>query len=49
MKEKIIKKSEELFLTLGFKNVTMDDIASSMGPSSSSFSDTAIHAEWRPG
>ena len=31
MKEKIIKKSEELFLTLGFKNVTMDDIASSMG------------------
>ena len=31
MKEKIIKKSEELFLTLGFKNVTMDDIATGLG------------------
>ena len=31
MKEKIIYKSEELFLTLGFKNVTMDDIASALG------------------
>ena len=31
MKEKIIYKAEELFLTLGFKNVTMDDIASAMG------------------
>ena len=31
MKEKIISKAEELFLTLGFKNVTMDDIASAMG------------------
>lgn len=31
MKEKIIAKSEGLFLTLGFKNVTMDDIASAMG------------------
>lgn len=31
MKEEIICKSEELFLTLGFKNVTMDDIASTMG------------------
>ena len=27
MKEKIIKKAEELFLTLGFKSITMDDIA----------------------
>ena len=31
MREKIIKKSGELFLTLGFKSVTMDDIANEMG------------------
>ncbi len=31
MKEKIILKSTELFLTLGFKSVTMDDIANEMG------------------
>jgi len=31
MKEKIIRKARELFLTLGFKSVTMDDIASEMG------------------
>lgn len=31
MKEKIIKKAEELFLTLGFKSITMDDIANAMG------------------
>ena len=31
MREKIIHKSSELFLTLGFKSVTMDDIASAMG------------------
>ena len=31
MKEKIILKSTELFLNLGFKSVTMDDIASEMG------------------
>ncbi len=31
MKEKIINKSVEMFLTLGFKSVTMDDIASEMG------------------
>jgi len=31
MKEKIISKSEELFLSLGFKSVTMDDIANAMG------------------
>ena len=31
MKEKIITKSTELFLTLGFKSVTMDDIANEMG------------------
>ena len=30
MKEKIIKKEEELFLTYGFKSVTMDDIANEM-------------------
>ena len=30
MKEKIIKKAEELFLTYGFKSVTMDDIANEM-------------------
>jgi len=31
MKEKIIQKSAELFLNLGFKSVTMDDIANEMG------------------
>jgi len=31
MKEKIIYKASELFLTLGFKSVTMDDIANEMG------------------
>ncbi|MGS2727487.1 TetR/AcrR family transcriptional regulator [Psychroserpens sp. BH13MA-6] len=31
MREKILHKSAELFLTLGFKSVTMDDIASEMG------------------
>lgn len=31
MKEQIIHKSTELFLNLGFKSVTMDDIASEMG------------------
>jgi hypothetical protein len=31
MKEKIIVKAGELFLKLGFKSVTMDDIASEMG------------------
>ena len=31
MRENIIHKSAELFLTLGFKSVTMDDIAQEMG------------------
>ena len=31
MKEKIINKASELFLTLGFKSVTMDDIANELG------------------
>ncbi|QDO93002.1 TetR/AcrR family transcriptional regulator [Formosa sediminum] len=31
MKEKIIIKSAELFLNLGYKSVTMDDIAAEMG------------------
>lgn len=31
MKEKIIHKATELFLKLGFKSVTMDDIANEMG------------------
>ena len=31
MKEKIISTSEELFLSLGFKSVTMDDIANTIG------------------
>ncbi|WP_299112403.1 TetR/AcrR family transcriptional regulator [uncultured Winogradskyella sp.] len=31
MREKIIHKSSDLFLTLGFKSVTMDDIANEMG------------------
>ncbi|MCA0152630.1 TetR/AcrR family transcriptional regulator [Winogradskyella vincentii] len=31
MREKIIHKASELFLTLGFKSVTMDDIANALG------------------
>lgn len=31
MKDKIIQKSVDLFLNLGFKSVTMDDIANEMG------------------
>lgn len=31
MREKILHKSSDLFLTLGFKSVTMDDIATEMG------------------
>lgn len=31
MREKIINKATELFLTLGFKSVTMDDIANELG------------------
>ena len=31
MKEKIIQKATELFITIGFKTVTMDDIANEMG------------------
>ncbi len=31
MKNKIIQKATELFLTLGFKSVTMDDIANALG------------------
>ncbi|ULC59484.1 TetR/AcrR family transcriptional regulator [Flaviramulus sp. BrNp1-15] len=31
MREKIIHKAADLFLTLGFKSVTMDDIANKMG------------------
>ena len=33
MKEKIIQEARELFLTLGFKSVTMDDIANKLGMS----------------
>ena len=31
MKEKILEKATELFIELGFKSVTMDDIASKLG------------------
>ena len=31
MREKIIQKAAEMFITLGFKSVTMDDIANEMG------------------
>lgn len=31
MREKIINKASEMFLTLGFKSVTMDDLANEMG------------------
>ena len=33
MKEAIIDKSCELFLNLGFKSITMDEIANAMGVS----------------
>lgn len=33
MKDKILNKATELFISLGFKSVTMDDIASSIGAS----------------
>ena len=33
MKQKILEKSKELFLNLGFKSVTMDDIANALGVS----------------
>jgi AcrR family transcriptional regulator len=33
MKNKILEKSKELFLNLGFKSVTMDEIATSLGVS----------------
>ncbi|WP_091896459.1 TetR/AcrR family transcriptional regulator [Polaribacter sp. KT25b] len=33
MKEKILEKSNELFLNLGFKSVTMDEIANALGVS----------------
>ncbi|MGJ8744097.1 TetR/AcrR family transcriptional regulator [Polaribacter sp.] len=33
MREKILEKSKELFLNLGFKSVTMDEIANSLGVS----------------
>ena len=33
MKEKIIEKATDLFLNLGFKSVTMDDIANALGVS----------------
>lgn len=31
MKEKVLEKATEMFLTLGFKSVTMDDLANEMG------------------
>ncbi|NNK18090.1 MAG: helix-turn-helix transcriptional regulator, partial [Maribacter sp.] len=31
MKEKILHKATELFLNLGFKSVTMDDLAQELG------------------
>jgi len=31
MREKIVLKSADLFLSYGFKSVTMDDIANAMG------------------
>ena len=31
MREKILSKAADLFLSYGFKSVTMDDIASAMG------------------
>ena len=31
MKEKILEKAGDMFLTLGFKSVTMDDLAQQMG------------------
>ena len=33
MKDKILQKSADMFLNLGFKSVTMDDIAANLGMS----------------
>ena len=33
MKDKILQKAADMFLSLGFKSVTMDDIASELGMS----------------
>jgi AcrR family transcriptional regulator len=40
MKEKIITKATELFLSIGFKSVTMDDLAQSMGISKKQYINT---------
>ena len=37
MKDKIIEKAGELFLNLGFKSVTMDEIANELGISKKTF------------
>ncbi|WP_321539888.1 TetR/AcrR family transcriptional regulator [Flavobacterium piscinae] len=37
MQEQIIEKATEMYLTLGFKSVTMDDIANEMGISKKQF------------
>ncbi|HPW98360.1 MAG TPA: TetR/AcrR family transcriptional regulator, partial [Flavobacterium sp.] len=31
MKDKILEKASKMFMSLGFKSVTMDDIANEMG------------------
>ncbi|WP_308224800.1 helix-turn-helix domain-containing protein [Flavobacterium sp. J372] len=40
MREIILKKANEMFLTLGFKSVTMDDIAAELGISKRQFTST---------
>lgn len=37
MKDKILHKATEMFLSLGFKSVTMDDIANELGVSKKRF------------
>ncbi len=47
MKEKILAKASELFLNLGFKSVTMDDIANELGISKKTFINTlATKLNW---
>lgn len=42
MEIKILEKSADLFLTYGFKSITMDDIANSLGMSKKQFINITI-------
>lgn len=42
MKDQILIKATDMFLTLGYKSVTMDDIAAEMGISKKPFINTLV-------